>query len=284
MIIDFLKKVYQIWVDERPVQLAAALAYYAMFSLAPVIFIAFTIAGILIDNIALTEQVSATLEQILGPEMVQAIQSMLANISIDLPDQIEQYTWLSSLIGFLALLWAASGLFNQIHFALNRLWQVPVTTKSKTLGMFKYRLLSFSIVILLGLLLVIMSLVNGLISWIDSIIDVPTDYSLIVFLAFVSLTTLCFALIYKLFPDVPLRWRDVWLGAGIAAFLETIGYLLIGLLIQFGILTSASAAAGSIAVLLMIAYYMAQIFLLGAVITRVFTTTRGSQSPSHENG
>ena len=284
MIIDFLKKVYQIWVDERPVQLAAALAYYAMFSLAPVIFIAFTIAGILIDNIALTEQVSATLEQILGPEMVQAIQSMLANISIDLPDQIEQYTWLSSLIGFLALLWAASGLFNQIHFALNRLWQVPVTTKSKTLGMFKYRLLSFSIVILLGLLLVIMSLVNGLLSWIDSIIDVPTDYSLIVFLAFVSLTTLCFALIYKLFPDVPLRWRDVWLGAGIAAFLETIGYLLIGLLIQFGILTSASAAAGSIAVLLMIAYYMAQIFLLGAVITRVFTTTRGSQSPPLEIG
>jgi len=273
MIIDFLKKVYQIWVDERPVQLAAALAYYAMFSLAPVIFIAFTIAGILIDNIALTERVSATLEQILGPEMVQAIQSMLANISIDLPDQIEQYTWLSSLIGFLALLWAASGLFNQIHFALNRLWQVPVTTKSKTLGMFKYRLLSFSIVILLGLLLVIMSLVNGLISWIGSIIDVPTDYSLIIFLAFVSLTTLCFALIYKLFPDVPLRWRDVWLGAGIAAFLETIGYLLIGLLIQFGILSSASAAAGSVAVLLMIAYYMAQIFLLGAVITRVYSSS-----------
>jgi membrane protein len=284
MLINFLKKVYQIWVEERPVQLAAALAYYAMFSLAPVVFIAFTIAGILIDNIALAERVSATLEQILGPEMVQAIQSMVANISINLPDQIEQYTWLSSVIGFLALLWAASGLFNQIHFALNKLWQVPAKSKSTTLGMFKYRLLSFSIVILLGLLLVIMSIVNSLLSWIDSIIDVPTNYSLIVILAFVGLTTLCFALIYKLFPDIPLRWRDVWLGAGIAAFLETIGYLLIGLLIQFGNLTSASAAAGSVAVLLMIAYYMAQIFLLGAVITRVFTTTRGSQSPSHENG
>ena len=272
MIIDFLKKVYQIWVDERPVQLAAALAYYAMFSLAPVIFIAFTIAGILIDNIALTERVSATLEQILGPEMVQAIQSMLANISIDLPDQIEQYTWLSSLIGFLALLWAASGLFNQIHFALNRLWQVPVTTKSKTLGMFKYRLLSFSIVILLGLLLVIMSFVNGLLSWIDSIFDVPTDYSMIVILTFVCLTALCFALIYKLFPDVQMRWRDVWLRAGIAALLETIGFLLIGFFIQFGIFTSASAAAGSVAMLLIISYYMAQIFLLGAVITRVYSS------------
>ena len=272
MILGFLKKVYQIRVSERPTQLAAALAYYAIFSIAPVIFIAFTIAGIFIDNIALTERVFTTLEQILGPEMVQAIQDMLANTSIDLPDQLEQWTWLSSVIGILALLWAASGLFNQIHFALNRLWQVPVASIDKSRRMLRIRLLSFSIVILLGLLLVIMSIVNGLLSWLDSIFDVPTDYSLIVILAFAGLTTLCFALIYKLFPDVALRWRDVWLGAGIAALLESIGFLLIGFLIQFGFLSSASAAAGSIAVLLMIAYYMAQIFLLGAVITRVYSS------------
>jgi len=273
MIVDFLKKVYQIWVSERPMQLAAALAYYAMFSLAPVIFIAITVAGIFIDNIALTEQVFATLEQILGPEMVQAIQDMVANASIDLPDQIEQWTWLSSVIGILALLWAASGLFNQIHFALNRLWQVPVVSIDKSRRMLRQRLLSFAIVILLGLFLVIMSIVNGMLSWIDSILDVPSNYSLIVILIFASLTALCFAIIYKLFPDVPLRWRDVWLGAGIAALLETIGFLLIGFLIQFGIFTSASAAAGSVAMLLIIAYYMAQIFLLGAVITRVYSSS-----------
>jgi len=117
-----------------------------------------------------------------------------------------------------------------------------------------------------------MAIVIGLLSWIDSIFDVPTDYSLIILLIFVGLTALCFALIYKLFPDVQLRWRDVWLGAGIAALLETIGFLLIGFLIQFGIFTSASAAAGSVAMLLIISYYMAQIFLLGAVITRVYSS------------
>jgi membrane protein len=117
-----------------------------------------------------------------------------------------------------------------------------------------------------------MSIVNGLLSWIDSILNVPTDYSLIILLSFVGLTALCFAIIYKLFPDVALRWRDVWLGAGIAALLETLGFLLIGFLIQFGIFTSASAAAGSVAMLLIIAYYMAQIFLLGAVITRVYAS------------
>jgi membrane protein len=277
MIIDFLKKVYQIWVFERPMQLAAALAYYAMFSIAPVIFITFRVAGILIDNVALTERVFNKPEQILGPDMVQAILDMVANTTINLPDKLEQWTWLSSLIGFLALLWAASGLFNQIHFALNRLWQVPVMSKKQSRKMLRQRLLSFAIVILLGLLLVIMSIVNGLLSWIDSIIDVPTDYSLIVLLTFVGLTALCFALIYKLFPDVQLRWRDVWLGAGLAALLETIGFLLIGFLIQFGIFTSASAAAGSVAVLLIIAYYMAQIFLLGAVITRVASGGRAEQ-------
>jgi len=164
MIIEFLKKVYQIWVSERPMQLAAALAYYAMFSLAPVIFIAFTVAGMFINSVALTERVFTTLEQILGPEMVQAIQDMLANTTIDLPDQIEQWAWLSSIIGILALLWAASGLFNQIHFALNRLWQVPLVSIDKSRRMLRQRLLSFSIVILLGLLLVIMSIVNGLLS------------------------------------------------------------------------------------------------------------------------
>ena len=278
MILDFLKKVYQIWISERPTQLAAALAYYAMFSIAPVIFIAFSVAGALLKNIALTEEVYERLEQIMGPEMVQVIQDMVANASINLPDKIEQWSWLSSLIGFLALLWAASGLFNQIHFALNRLWQVPVASIGKSHRMLRQRLLSFSIVILLGLLLVIMAIVNGLLSWIDSIFDVPTDYSLIILLIFIGLTALCFALIYKLFPDVQLRWRDVWLGAGIAALLETIGFLLIGFLIQFGIFTSASAAAGSVAMLLIISYYMAQIFLLGTVITRVYTSIRAGKT------
>jgi len=150
MIIEFLKKFIRSGYLNGQCRLAAALAYYAMFSLAPVIFIAFTVAGMFINSVALTERVFTTLEQILGPEMVQAIQDMLANTSIDLPDQLEQWTWLSSVIGILALLWAASGLFNQIHFALNRLWQVPVASIDKSRRMLRIRLLSFSIVILLG--------------------------------------------------------------------------------------------------------------------------------------
>jgi membrane protein len=274
MILDFLKKVYHIWISERPMQLAAALAYYAMFSLAPAIFIAFSIAGVFINNIDLAEQVFERLEKILGSEMVQVIQNMIASVSINLPEQVKQWPWLASVIGFLALLWAASGLFTQIHFALNTLWRVPATSINKSRKMLRQRLLSFSIVILLGLLLVIMSIVNVLLAWIDSILDVPNDYLSIVILIFIGLITLCFAIIYKLFPDVQIRWRDVWLGAGVAAIFETIGFLLIGFLLRFGVLSSASAAAGSFALLLMILYYMAQIFLLGVIITRVYVNDR----------
>jgi membrane protein len=284
MILAFAKDIYQIWITERPTQLAAALAYYGIFSIAPVIFIAFTIAGIFIDNLALADQVSTQLNQVLGSEVVQALQQMIATTSVSLPDSYAGWSWLPSLISFLALFWAASGLFTQIHFALNKLWQVPNAPKSKPHGMFRQRLLSFSMVILLGLLLVLVSFVNILISWADSIFDLPTDYAAVGYLAFIGLTALTFGLIYKYIPNVNLRWRDVWLGAFIAALLETIGVLLIGLFLQFGAFGSASAAAGSFAILLVIMYYMAQIFLFGVVITRVFTLKYGSQSHSPENG
>ena len=282
MILGFLKEVYQIWINERPTQLAAALAYYGMFSIAPVIFIAFTVAGIFIDNLALAERVSTQLEQILGPEVVLAIQNLLTNISVNLPDSIARWSWLSSVISFLALLWAASGLFTQIHFALNTLLRVPPAAKGKSRRMIRQRLLSFTAVILLGLLLVLVFIANIFVTWIDSVFDVPNDYAVIGYLTFISLAAISFALIYKYIPDVKLRWRDVWLGAVVAALLETIGILVLGLFLQIGAFNSASAAAGSFVVLLMVMYYLAQIFLLGVVITRVFTSRYGSQPPSNE--
>lgn len=283
-ILNFVKEIYKIWVKERPTQLAAALAYYGMFAIAPVIFIAFTIAGIFIDNLALAEQVSTRLAQVLSPELVQALQKMIASISVARSNSTERWSWIPALISFLALFWAASGLFTQIHFALNKLWQVPNTPIRKPFGMVRQRLLSFSMVILLGLLLVLVSFINILISWAGSIFDFPADFAVIGYLTFICLTAGTFALIYKYIPSVSLSWRDVWLGSFVAALLETIGILVIGLLLQFGIFGSASAAAGTFAILLVIMYYMAQIFLLGFIISRVFASTYGSRSEMREEG
>lgn len=284
MIRTFVKEIYQIWVTERPTQLAAALAYYGMFSIAPVIFIAFTIAGIFIDNLALAGRVSSQLSQFLGPEVAQSLQRMIASISVNPSDSSGGWSWILAAISFLSLFWAASGIFTQIHFALNKLWGVANAPKGKKFGMARQRMLSFSMVILLGLLLVIVSVINILIAWIDSVFDLPNDYGFLGYLTFISLTAITFALIYKYIPNVQLHWRDIWLGAIIAAVLETIGILVIGLLLQFGAFSSASAAAGSFVILLLIMYYLAQIFLLGAVINRVFASRYGSRASSPVNG
>ena len=276
-------EIYQIWVFERPNQLAAAIAYYAMFDLAPVIYIALTIAGIFIDKLALTDQAVARLEALLGPELTAAVQNLMAVDAINLPEPIESYTLLSSLIGFLVLLWAASGLFTQIHFALNALWRVPPTRKDRSRKLLRQRLLSVLLVIVLGLSFVLVSILNVLITWVGSLFNIPVNYTLIAPLMFFGLAMLCFALIYKYIPDVQLRWRHAWLGAGVAAALETVGILLIGFLFQFGAFSSAAAAAGSFTLMLVIMYYMAQIFILGGVITRVLTEQGGSPSSAAGN-
>ena len=272
MFVAFLKQVQVIWVSERPMQLAAALTYYALFSLAPVIFITVTIAGIFVDNLALVERAFSQLELLFGPEVMQAIQNSLADSSINLPVSTERWPWISSVIAFLALLWAASGLFYQIHFALNTVMGGTASPKGVPQGFIRQRLLSFSMVIILGLLLVILSIVDIFLRWLGTKIEFPLNISLIISLAFFGLVTLCFSFMYRYIADVHFRWRYIWIGAGIAALLETIGVYLIGLLLQFGAFTSALAAAGTYTILLVVIYYMAQIFLLGAVITRVLSS------------
>jgi len=275
-LVSFIKEIYQIWVAERPTQLAAALAYYGMFSLVPIFLIAFTIAGIFIDSTILAEETIVRLEQFLGPDLAQAIQTMLTTYSIDLPDVIARWTWIASIVGFLSLLWVASSLFTQIHFAMNTLWGVPKAPKNLSQGLIKQRLLPTLIVISLGLLLVVVAVANFIITWLDSVFDIPSDYAAIRYLLLISITVVTFAVIYKYIPNVQLRWQDVWLGAVVAALLETLGVVILGLVMQLGLFDSAAATVSSYLLLLVIMYYMAQIFLLGVIITRVYTSKNKS--------
>lgn len=283
-IVSFIKEIYQIWVAERPTQLAAALAYYGMFSLVPIILIAITVAGVFIDNTALAEETIVRIEQILGQEVFQAIQDMLASYAINLPEVITRWTWIASIVGFLSLLWVASGLFTQIHFAMNTLWGVPKTPKNFSQGIIKLRLLPSLIVIFLGVLLVIIAAMNFVIAWLDSVFDVPSNYAGIRYVLLIGITALTFAAIYKYIPNVKLRWRDVWLGAAVAALLETLGVLILGFVMQLGLFDSAAATVSSYLLLLVIMYYMAQIFLLGVIITRVYSSRNHSQLLSSNAG
>ena len=277
-LLDFVKELYRIWVAERPSQLAAALAYYGVFSFAPVIFIAFAVAGVFIDELAMIHQVFERIGNVLGPEAAQLLQDNVETIS----QTTSGGSPLISLISFLALLFAASGLFFQLQYALNTIWNVPPPAKGETLVLIRQRLFSFVMAIGVGLLLVITTLVNVLLAWFGSFIPIERSVPISNLVALMGLITLSFALIYKVLPDVDIAWRDVWIGAAVTALLVTLGGLLVGLYLGSGRIGSALEAAGTFAVILIGIYYIAQIFLFGAVFTRVYASMFGSKAVSAE--
>jgi len=271
-VIDFGKEVYQIWITERPSTLAAALAYFGMFSLAPLIYVAFSVAGIVLDEASVANQFFNRLENVMGAETAQFIQE--AVYSLEQTSTGGSYLW--SIISFLALLFAASGMFFQLQYALNTIWNVPAPERGETKNFIRQRLFSFLMVIGVGLLLIIMAAASLLLSWITSFlnIDAPgTGYTL---LAFLAVATVSFALIYKILPNISISWRDVWIGAAVTAVMVIFGGLIIGFYLSRSSATSALQAAGSVAVVLLGIRYMAQIFLIGAVFTRVYAHMFGS--------
>jgi membrane protein len=271
-IIGFIKEIYNIWISERPTQLAAALAYFGLFSFAPVIYVALSIAGIFIDKAAILSRFLTRLEKALGPGISQAVQDMLNSVPTIEPGG----SWLISLISFVLLLLAASGVFFQLQFALNTIWKIPIAKEGALSRTVRERLFSFLMVIGIGLLLVIAVFVSLIVNWISTIAIFAGSIPLLTFGGFILLATLAFGVMYKLLPAIKIAWRDVWAGAAVAATLIAVGGLLIILFIENTSVSSALEAAGSFIVLLTGFFYFAQIFLLGAIITRIVTQSYGS--------
>ena len=284
MLKQFIKELYQIWITERPNQLAAALAYFGMFSFAPIIFVAFSIVGLFADEIAAADQFYQRLESVLGAEVATLIQDSIAALSK--PSTGESI--LVSIISFLALLYAASGVFFQLQFALNTIWHVPPPKKGKTMAFIRQRLFSFLMVIGIGLLGILAVFTNLLLAWFgeltEKLLGITASMSIAAGVAALVLITIAFALFYKVLPETKVAWRDVWLGAAIAALLVLAAVILAGLFFQLSSLSSAFQAAGAFSVLLIGFNYIAQIFLLGALICRVYANRFGSRRPTLEQG
>jgi membrane protein len=271
---DFVQELYSIWVTERPGQLAAALAYYGMFAFAPVIFIMFWVAGLFLDQISAADQFFARMEAMFGSDVTLFIQDSVEAIG----QSTSESSILATLISIGALLMAASGLFYQLLFALNKIWDVPVPERGQTGGMIRQRLFSFLMVIGVGLLFVLGTLVNVVISWFGGLLELSPSMPLLSILGFLGLTTLAFALIYKILPEAHIRWRDVWIGAFVTAILVAVALFLFGAYLNRGNIGNAFEAAGAFAVLLIGIYTIAQVFLFGAMFTRVYSEMYGSRS------
>jgi membrane protein len=276
----FFNEIMAIWYAERPSQLAAALAYYSMFAIAPMIFIAFALAGFFIDEMAAATQISERLAAVLGPEAVELITGAIASLST--PTRTGS-SLLASIVGFFALLFAASGLFYQLKYVLNRIWRVPYSSQAGWGRLIRAQLLAFLMVLGLGLMLVVVALANVLIVWfgdlLQRLLGIESSTVIITTLASLGLLTLAFSLIYKNLPDIKIRWRDTLPGAALSAVGMALAVRLIGLYFQLTSAGTAFAAAGSVAVLMVGINYLAQIFLFGAVVTRAYASHYGSRRP-----
>lgn len=271
---EFIQQLYRIWAMERPGQLAAALAYYGMFAFAPVIFIMLWFAGLFFRQISAADQFYARIENLFGPDIMQFIQE-----SVEALGQTSgEVSILATVVSVIALLLAASGLFYQLLFALNKIWGVPLPERGQPSGLIRQRLFSFLMVIGVGIMFVLATMVNVVITWFGGLLDLNPSMPLLNILGFLGLATLAFALIYKILPEENIRWRDVWIGAFVTSVLVVIALILFGAYLNRGNIGNAFEAAGAFAVLLIGIYTIAQVFLFGAMFTRVYSETYGSRS------
>jgi len=268
----FLKDLYVTWNTEQPTRLAATLAYYGMFSFAPMLFFALTAAGIFFNELAIANQLFDRLADTVGQETALFFKDMVINAS----ERTSGSTTLTTLISSVALLYAATSLFAHLKYSLNAIWGLPPASEGGMMHLVKTRLLAFVLVLGVGLILILATFLSFAGSTLTTYFDFGLEIGVSNVASFVLLLGLSFALLYKILPDVKIAWGEVWLGAGVAAILFAIGRWGLSLYLTNSNINSAFDAAGTLAIILIAVYYAAQIFLLGAIITRVYATRFGS--------
>jgi membrane protein len=274
-IFKLLKEAFLEWQEDRASLLAAALAYYTVFSITPLLVIAIAIAGAVFGQDAARGEILQQINSLVGKQGAQAIETALANANQP------QLGSIASIISVIVLLIGASGVFAQLQEALNTVWNVKAKPEKQGFWEFiRKRLLSFGMVLAIGFLLLVSLILSAMLSGISKLdINLLPGFTplwqLLNFLISFGFISLLFALIYKYLPDVKIRWKDVWVGAIITALLFTIGKSLIGLYLGQGSLGSTYGAAGSLIVFLAWVFYSAQILLFGAEFTQVYARKYG---------
>jgi len=273
---DLLRKTLTEWQEDKAPRLAAALAYYTAFSLAPILVIAIAVVGVVFDRQAAREQVVRQINSLAGPQGAELVDSML-NAAQDMGENV-----LATVFGLLALIFGATGVFGQLQDALNTMWEVAPKPQKGITGFIKKRFFSFTMVVGVGFLLLVSLAISAALSalseWSVGLLPgLEAVMQGINFVVSLLVITLLFALVFKYVPDAEIAWWDVWLGAGVTALLFTIGKLLIGLYLGNTDVTEGFGAAGALVVILLWVYYSAQISFFGAEFTQVYANAYGSR-------
>lgn len=265
------------WSDDRAASMGAALAFYTFFSMAPLLLIVVSVAGLVLGREAAQGHLMNELAGLVGADAAATIEALLASAR-----EPADSVW-ATVVGVVTMLVGATTVFAELQGALDRIWESPdVPARGGLWAILRARVLSFGLILGLAFLLMV-SLVFGaavtaLGRWWSGVFDLWAwlAQALNLLVGF-GLTAVIFAMIYKLMPRVSVQWRDVWTGAFVTALFFSVGKLLIGLYLGASGVASAYGAAGSIVVVLLWVYYSAQVFLLGAEFTWVYARTRGSR-------
>jgi membrane protein len=265
------------WSQDQAPRLGAALAYYAIFSLAPLLVLAISIVALVgVEREVATSQVISQVQSLAGPDTAESIQEIVENSNKPATGI------LATVIGLVALLFGASGVFGELQHSLNAIWDIEPKPKQGVWSMLKDRFFSFSMVLGTGFLLLVSLIISaglaavgevftGLLPGWEAVLQV------INFVVSLAVITALFALIFKYVPDAKIAWGDVWIGAAVTAVLFSVGKLLIGLYIGHSSFSSTYGAAASLIVILLWVYYSAQILFFGAEFTQVYANTYGSR-------
>ena len=263
-----LRETMTAWSDDKVPRMGAALAYYGVFSVAPLLLIAVAIAGAVFGERAAQRELHSQLDSILGVKASGAVEEILGNVHTNGGGV------LGGAIGVVVLLFGASGVFTELQDSLNSIWKVQPKPGLGYLAIVRDRLFSFLIVLATGFLLLALVVVGTVLNSLEHVMNERMAGGAVLWWTInqvlsLGLVTMLFAVLYKILPDARVEWRDVRLGAVIAALLFTAGKYLIGLYLARSTVTSAFGAAGSVIVILTWVYYSSQILLFGAEFTRI---------------
>ena len=277
-----VKETASAWSEDNATRLAAALAYYTVLSIAPLLVLAVSVAGLVFGEEAAKGQIASELSGIVGPQAGEGIQTVLKHAKSP-----EQGT-VGSIVGIVVLLFGASGVFGELQSSMNAIWNVAPKPGRGIWGVIQTRFFSFTMVLGVAFLLLVSLVLSAVLAGVGKFFSsvLPGGevlWQIVNFVLSLGVITLLFALIFKAVPDVQIKWSDVWIGALVTAVLFTVGKWGLGLYLGRASVASPYGAAGSLIVLVVWVYYAAQLLFFGAEFTQVYTQHRGSRILPSDN-
>lgn len=274
---SFIKEVVDKFIDDKGPKLGAALSFYTIFSLAPLLIIVIAIGGLAFGDQAARGELFYQIQGLIGQEGAEIIQTTIQN------SNQEGSSILAIIISFFTVVISATVVFVELQESLNMVWKVrPSSERSVIKGLVVDRVQSFALIITTGFLLLVSLVISAILSFIsnkinENFISIPIFLlDLVNGLISLAVIFLLFTMIFKILPDVNIKWKDVWVGGLATSLLFVLGKYLIGLYLGNSALSSTYGAAGSLVVLLLWVYYSAQILFLGAEFTYVYANRYGA--------